>query len=188
MQNLKSVDYLITAKHYSPDGSARGYIKAQQIKIHRDRGVAITIRDLDKEPQGVPVYARIWNGQWIADCECRGASFVDPNEPVFFCFGCGNRANDNQPRPVIFPSAEERQEIERLILLRPVNDMAGLTDMERAGLAVPLLTKRITLPDGTQAELPLVRSWEHGQTVDDLHAEQDESIQAWQEAQSNVIQ
>lgn len=175
--NFTSVNRIITAKDYG--GSARGYIRAQQIKIHRDRGVAITIRDLEKEPLGVPVYARIWQGQWIADCECRGASFIDPEEPLFFCFGCGNRSNNGQPRPVIFPPTDERLEIERLVLQRPVNDLSGLTDMERAGLAQPILYKQVAQPDGGVAALPLTRSWEPGETIEELHAQQDEPLRAW---------
>jgi hypothetical protein len=169
--NLKSVDYIITAKHYG--GSARGYLQKMQQKIHRERGVAVTIRNLDKEPTGVPVQARIWQGQWIADCECTSASFVDPDQPLFFCFGCGNRNNNSQPRPVIFPP--DRLEIERLILERPVEDMAGLTDNERAGMARAVLNVETAAGEIK----PLTRSWEPGQTPDDLHAEQDEVIRNW---------
>lgn len=178
--NITSLDYIITAKHYG--GSAREYIRNQQIKIHRDRGIAVTINQLDQDATGAPVRARIWNGQWIADCECRGASFVDPDEPIFFCFSCGNRSNGSQPRPVIFPPEAERLEIERLILERPVNDLSGLTDMERAGMAQPLLYKQIVDADGNVGAAPLTRSWEPGETIDDLHAQQDEPIRAWLEA------
>lgn len=170
--NIKNVDRIITAKDYG--GSARGYIKKMQQQTHR-RGVAVTIRNLDAEPTGVPVVARIWQGQWIADCECKSASFVDPDEPLFFCFGCGNRTNASKPRPVQFPPEAERLEIERLLLERPVDDLAGLTDNERAGMARPVLY----VEDAQGRALPLVRSWEPGQTPDDLHAEQDTVIKNW---------
>lgn len=175
MTTLRSLDYIITARHYG-NGSARQYIKNQQIKIRRDRGIAVQIIDLEKEPTGDPVRARIWQGQWIADCECNSASFVDPDEPIFFCFGCGNRLNGNKPRPVLFPPLAERLEIERLILERPVDDRAGLTDMERAGMAKPLLF----IQTGENA-LPLTRSWEPGQSIDDLLREQEEPIRKWRE-------
>lgn len=197
MVNIRSVDYIITAKHYG--GSARGYIKKQQQAIHRQRGIAITIKDLEKDPTGVPVSARIWQGQWIADCECNGASFVDPEEPVFFCFSCANRANGGKPRPVIFPPHEERLEIERLLLERPVDDLAGLTDLERAGMARPVIFVEVAISDQRSAVsppaadarsetrvLPLVRSWAPGETVEDLHRQQDEPIQKWKREQHGV--
>lgn len=197
--NIKSVDYIVTAKHYG-NGSARGYIRRQQQLLHK-KGIPVTIKDFDKEPTGTPVTARIWQGQWIADCECNGACFVDPDEPVFFCFTCGNRANGQKPRPVTFPPTLERLEIERLLLERPVNDIAGLTDLERAGMAKPLLFVEIEVeepPTGdevlraiaqgkipkpriTTRTLPLTRSWEPGETVDDLRKQQETPIKKWKD-------
>ncbi len=179
--SVKSIDYIITARHYG--GSAKEYIRQQQTKIHRERGIAIPIKDLDLEPTGAPVNARIWQGQWIADCECRSASFVDPEEPIFFCFGCGNRSNGQKPRPVIFPPEEERKEIERLILERPVDDVAGLTDLERAGMARPILFKQMETPEGDIIQtLPLTRSWDPTETADDLRAQQDVPLRAWRDS------
>jgi len=193
MVNFKSVDFIVTAKHYG--GSARGYIRKQQQLLHSGRGIAVTIKDLEKDPTGVPVVARIWQGQWIADCECNGASFVDPDEPVFFCFSCGNRANGSKPRPVKFPPEAERLEIERLLLERPVDDLAGLTDLERAGMAKPVLFVEAPLSMDTSTSpqnedhilggerqvrtVPLVRSWESHETVADLRAQQEEAIHKW---------
>ena len=206
MSRIKSLDHIITAKHYG--GSARGYIRKLQKEIHQGRGIAVTIKGLDDKPSGAPVTARIWQGQWIADCECNGACFVDPDEPVFFCFSCGNRANGQKPRPVIFPPEAERLEIERLLLERPVDDMAGLTDNERAGLAKPLLFKQLEytepmvdngtallmiargleIPRRTVSQtLPLTRSWEPGQTIADLKDEQDEPIRKWKESLKHGI-
>jgi hypothetical protein len=184
---IKSVDYIVTAKHYG--GSARGYIRKMQRDILK-RGIAVNIKNLEAEPTGTPVNARIWQGQWIADCECNGACFVDPDEPVFFCFTCGNRANGQKPRPVNFPPDDERKEIERLLLERPVNDMAGLTDLERVGMARPLLfvevkgsDQLLAFSDERQAEptrtLPLTRSWEPGESVADLRKQQEEPIKNW---------
>jgi hypothetical protein len=118
------------------------------------------------------------------NCECNSASFVDPEERIFFCFGCGNRSNGQKPRPVIFP--EEWQEIERLLLERPVNDMAGLTDLERAGMAKAVIfveKEAIHLPHAVMPKhsLPLTRSWEPGESIDDLHAQQDEPIRKWKD-------
>lgn len=181
MSKITSLDRIITAKDYG--GSARAYIRRQQINLHRTRGISVTIKDLDGKPSGLPVKARIWQGQWIADCECNGACFVDPDEPIFFCFSCGNRANGQRPRPVEFPPEAERKEIERLLLERPVNDLAGLTDNERAGLAQPLLW----MDTGTTM-LPLSRSWEPGETPADLRAQQEEPIRKWREGLKHGVQ
>ena len=58
MPNLQSVNYIITAKHYG-DGSARSYIRKMQQDVHRKRGVAVHVRELDAEPTGVPVLSLI---------------------------------------------------------------------------------------------------------------------------------
>lgn len=166
MMKDKSVNRIITAKDY---GGVRAYIAKSQKDLHR-RGVNVQVIGLDADPTGTPVLARIWQGQWIADCECGGAGFVDPDEPKFFCFGCGNRAHGNRVRPVTFPPAEIRMEIERLVLLRPVNDVAGLTDLERAGLAKPLLHA---------GKIALARNWNPGQSIEDLHNIQDQPIEEW---------
>ena len=83
-----------------------------------------------------PVYARIDSGRWIGDCECGGAEYVDPDEPIFFCLSCGNVRFKSCARSVIFP--RDRQEIERLILARPVR-MTGSNPIERAFRAVPVI-------------------------------------------------
>lgn len=62
---------------------------------------------------GAEVVARIDHGRWIADCpDCNGAEYVDPDEPVFFCFGCLNTQYQGQLRPVRFPPPEIRERIE----------------------------------------------------------------------------
>lgn len=172
MKNIKSLDYIVTASHYSTqlgsDGSVHGYHEKICQQIRTRRGINVTIKN-PESVYGDPVRARIWQGQWIADCPtCNGAEFVSPDEPIFFCFGCGNRANDNQLRAVIFPDADERMEIERLILERPVDDMAGLSDLERAGLAKPMIVVAIERDNGEVEYGQLGRSWNPGETADDL--------------------
>lgn len=199
MSKVKPINRIISAKDYG--GGAKAYIrKWQQSKMRQ--GIPVLIRDLDKPAKGPPLQAIIWQGQWIVrtDC-CNSASFVDPDEPIAICFSCANRSNDNKPRPVIFPPEEDRKEIERLLLERPVNDVAGLTDMERAGLAQPLIYVEVdeTIID-TPPELiakyavmenppeiekriikhvyPLVRSWE-GESIEQLRSEQEIHISNW---------
>ena len=181
--NIASVNRIISAKDYG--GGAKNYIRKWQKDKMRE-GIPVLIKDLDQPATGTPLQAVIWQGQWIVrtDC-CNSASFVDPDEPIAICFSCANRANGNKPRPVIFPPEIERLEIERLLLERPVQDMAGLTDMERAGLAQPLIyvdVEEIEMnPDGPRTvtrTLPLVRSWE-GEPVEQLRAQQAVHIQNW---------
>lgn len=206
---VKSVDRIITAKDYG--GSMRGYLKKQQRELLRKRGIAVTIVDLDKPATGKPVYPRIWQSQWIADCDvCNAAMFVDPDEPIFFCFGCVNRLNGGKPRPVIFPSVGERKEIERLLLERPVDDLAGRSDLERVGMQKPLLQVQVEEVDESlvlqdvllkdskekrsDAKMPtrtvmkpLVRSWE-GESVEQLRAEQEEAIKNWNKELTRGVQ
>lgn len=137
-------------------------------KISQAKNVKIEILGLDA-PRGDVVFARIWQGQWIADCPtCNGAQFVDPNEPIFFCFGCCNRKNGNYVMPVAFPPEGVRQEIEELLLARPVDDFAGVTELERAGLARPIVFTSLTKPDGSSQIVGLSRNWIPSETLEDL--------------------
>jgi len=60
----------------------------------------------------LPVRARIDHGRWIADCECKGAEYVDPDEPIFFCLSCLNVNHGGKLRPVVFPPVKVRKKIE----------------------------------------------------------------------------
>ena len=84
----------------------RGFIQATLIRI----GLPPV---KDWQIKGAPILARIEHGRWIADCECRGAEFVDPEWPVFVCCSCGAG-----PRPVAFPG--DRHQIESELMKRPV--------------------------------------------------------------------
>lgn len=65
-----------------------------------------------------PVQARILYGRWLVGCPvCRGANYVDPAEPVYLCSSCGW---PEQLTSVEFP--DERAEIERLLLKRPIQN------------------------------------------------------------------
>ena len=112
---------------------------------------------------GGPILARVDFGRWIADCpECGGAEYVDPQEAIFYCFNCGNRPNSGHARPVVFPPEDERQEIERLLLARGVDDRRGRNRIERALMARPA---------------PLPRSWSPGERAEDLRR-QNEAVRA----------
>ena len=161
---MESLKRIITAKDYSEREGAGGSVRARILKMregyHKGRNIALMINGIDA-PQGGAVKARIWQGQWIADCECGGAEFVEPTEPIFYCFCCGNRANHNYVRPVEFPV--EREAIEAAVLARPVDDVRGLTDLERAGLAKPLV-----IVNAAGSQFPLTRSWNHDEPLSEL--------------------
>lgn len=99
-----------------------------------------------------PVLARIDFGRWIADCGCGGAEYVDPDEKIFYCQNCGNVDYKGAARAVIFP--ENRSEIENTVLERAVDNRIGTDAITK--------TLRVRLLDG------IPRSWDPGETVEDL--------------------
>lgn len=155
---MENVNYIITAKHYAQKEGARTVRERILKRVQKGHLLCLGIN----APRGEAVKAYIDFGQWIAACPCGGHEFVDVDEPVFYCFSCANRRNDGWVRPVEFPDAETKAEIERLVLLRPVNDEQGLTDMDRAYRAKPLITTSKGL---------LSRSWNWDETIDDLKAQ-----------------
>jgi len=162
---MKNVEFIVTAKHYAQrEGAANVRDRIEKMAQRVGRKRRDPMRTQFGKTATIPVQARIELGQWIADCECGGCEFVDPDEPIFFCFSCGNREHANMLRPVLFPNPEVRAEIEALILARPVDDRRGLDDLERAHMAKPLIVSETE--DG--AVIPLTRSWNHGEPIENL--------------------
>lgn len=176
---MDSVQRLITAKDYCAREGAKS-IKDRIMKLHARRQkkskipLPIKIDDLSQRT----VKARIELGQVIADCECGGAEFVDRDEPIFYCFQCFNRKDGGALRPVIFPSDSDWAEISRLVLMRPVDDIRGLDDADRAANAKAIIY--IESADGRH--LPLTRTWMPGETIDNLRAE-NLAVEKWQQVQ-----
>lgn len=178
---MESVNRIITAKDFARRERAASVterIKKMAKDISARGGIQVHINGT--ETRGFAVFAEIDFGRWIARCECGGAEMVDPDEPVFFDFSCANRENNHALRPVIFPEPEERAEIERLVLERPVDDRRGLDDLERAYLAKPILFAQKKVGKGAAGTItvPLSRSWAPGESVDDLR-EQNKAVDAW---------
>lgn len=173
-----TVNRIITAKDYCARDRV-STVKERIAKLARDmfrkKGIALKIQ-FDKLASR-PVHARIELGQWCANCDCGGTEFVDPDERIFFCFSCGNNKDSGALRPVIFPEREERLEIERLVLMRPVEERRGLDDMERAHMAIPVIF--FDTPDGYS--LPLTRTWNPGESIENLMGE-NEAIEKWRQA------
>ncbi len=178
-----TLNRIITAEDYCTRdkvGSVRERILKIRDSIGKNRNIVVPV-NVDNLSQR-PVYGRIELGQWVANCECGGVEYVTPNDPIFFCFSCGNAVDAGDLRPVIFPSDEERIKIEDLILQRPVYENRGLDDMEKAyGAQAQIL---IEVEGGRY--VPLTRSWNPDESIDDLKREQDEPIRLWQEKQRNA--
>lgn len=69
------------------------------------------------------VHARVYEGKWLVDCPdlaCRSAQVACATDPRFLCNGCLNARHPGCWLTVRWPGRVERQEIERLLLLRPV--------------------------------------------------------------------
>jgi hypothetical protein len=164
-EKIESVNRIISAKDY---GGVIEYFESARKSIIKNRGIAIEINYDNISSNSVK--ARVWQGQWIADCECGGASFVEAENPIFFCFSCGNRANNGWVRHVDFP--KDRLTIENLLLDRPVDDTAGLTDKERVGLSKPVIF--------IEGKGGLSRNWNPDEDVLEL-AEQNKTIKLWKD-------
>jgi hypothetical protein len=100
------------------------------------------------------VHAKIDFGRWLADCPiCSRSNYVDPADPVFYCFGCGNQGSGNFV-PVVFP--EDINKITALVLARPmIFDETDENPISRAINARPFFPG-------------LVRNWDVEQSIDDL--------------------
>ncbi len=173
---METVNRLITAKDYAiREGVAtvRERIMKRHLKWQRKSKVPLPIK-LDVISSR-PVYARIELGQVIADCECGCAEFVDIEEPIFYCFECFNRRDGGAVRPVQFPDADTWAEITRLVLLRPVNDVRGLDDADRAANAQAV----IYFEQADGRHLPLTRTWNPGELIENLLKE-NEVIEKWE--------
>lgn len=78
---------------------------------------------VDREASTV---ARVEGGKWIADCPfCPSAQVVSPLDPRFLCAGsdgCANGKVGGAFAKVVFPRANTREAIERVLLERPVRE------------------------------------------------------------------
>ena len=94
--------------------------------------------DTEIEPETTIAY--INEGRWFANCptNCGGAMVVTVADPLFFCTDCGQGWFT-----IEFPEVRERNEIERLLMLRPL----------------------------TRGGIPESRNWFSHETIDDLEEE-----------------
>ena len=150
------MDRIITALDYAKINNCKtvkGYLEKTCQKMGKRLDTPI-----NGKPTGKPVYAELNFGRWIARCQnCKGAEDVEPNEPIFYCFSCGNYVNSGKPRRVIFP--KDREEIEKEIMKRPIKSRGGANYLERQVNAIP----KVRTEEGL-----LSRSWMPGETLDEI--------------------
>ena len=158
---INATDYLFREKHKTIKDRIKS-LCAGMVK----RGLLDT-PFVDCEPVGKPVFAKVNFGQWLVECECGGAETVHWDEAIFYCFSCGNFENHGKPREVIFPSEKERDDIERILLERPIRIKGGTNVIERTVLAIPAVKDKYG---------PLSRSWDPGESADDLRRENNQSL------------
>lgn len=173
---MNSVNRIITAQDYCKREGVSSIRERIRKRLSALRKKNILLICNYENVQGRVVYARIELGQWCANCECGGVEFVDPNDPIFFCLSCGNRVDAGNLRPVLFPDPGMQAEIERLVLERPVDDLRGLDDADRAAFAKAVIY--IETEDGSH--LPLTRSWDPHESVEDLMRE-NAPVQRWKQ-------
>ena len=123
-------EHILTAMDYARREKCRSVAERIE-KLARRNG----FKAPDGKTSGKAVQARVNRGRWIADCECGGAEAVSREEPVFFCFSCGNEANKGKLRGVLFP--EDANEVEKALLERKLKLGPGRDEIVKAMQAVP---------------------------------------------------
>ena len=132
--------------------------------------------EIGKANENLPdVEAFIDQSRWLARCPfCGGVEGTGPEEKIFYCMTCGMGDNNYMALPVVFPEPDTIAKIQAVLLERPVNYPPAPTRYERVVRQTPVIGIDIN-----GQLLGLGRSWQPGQTIEDLHAEQDTAIVEW---------
>lgn len=148
------INEIISGKHINesmgvPNSTARIQKMYNTLKARGQVDVDIQITVVDEVNW---VAAFIDTGRWGAQCECGGAEYVEPDDPVFWCFSCGNMAFGGALRRVHFP--DDMADIELLLLERPISVHKGMTKIQKVFNSQPLTSAR--------------REWHVGDTIKKL--------------------
>jgi len=107
-----------------------------------------------------PLKAFVVTGRWAATCECGESYYVEPSDPIGYCYGqCGNAVLGGKAREIIFPG--NREEIEAALLERELDGVP--TAISRLGTQSALATNLIKPKDAP-------RNWS-GETVKEMRKE-----------------
>lgn len=130
-------------------------------KTHREMQAYIILLNygvkMPEEYADAPVEMEIDFGRMIAKCECGGVSYVQPDDPYFYCSVCRNEGADGLLRRVVFP--ENLQEICDELLKREV-----------------MVIKSLPPTQAAREAKGLPRCWLPGETVEQLRNERLEYI------------
>jgi hypothetical protein len=143
---------IYTANDISKENGQQSY-KDWTIARAIDNKWIITKRTSDQT-----VTARIDFGRWVADCPCGACAYVEPAEPVYYCWNCQNKDVNGDYKTVIFP--DNKNEIEAEILLREVVESPSLAPTQAAANAKPKIAG-------------LVRSWNPDETIEKLQKQRE---------------
>ena len=114
--------------------------------------------------------ARVDDGRWLVDCpNCNSALVISETLPKFVCAECGSPDSDGRYRKVIYP--ENREEIERLLLLRPAGMGRGFVEGSDISVGGP---RFFSEDDVKHIVADRVFRLMPGQTVEDLKIENEE--------------
>lgn len=107
-----------------------------------------------------PLKAFVSAGRWLATCECGASYYVEPSDPIGYCYGsCGNAILGGSAREIIFPA--NREEIEAVLMEREID--GAKTIIEKFGTQAALMTNLIKPKDAP-------RDWS-GETVVEMRKE-----------------
>lgn len=126
------------------------------VRLPDDPKAELRVR-LDGHNGWATLVAWVDHGRWVAACpSCLNAQMVDPDDPRFFCYECGNADLGGVWARVHFPKPNTRKLIEEILAERPednahwmphetVGDLAD--ENEAHGLAIPKLTAALRALD-----------------------------------------
>jgi hypothetical protein len=107
--------------------------------------------DLSSE---LALQAFVTGGRWAATCECGESYYVEPVDPIGYCYGgCGNANMGGRARAIVFP--DDRLEIEEALLERELEGTQTAFDRlgTQSALKTNLLFPKI-LPRNWDGESP----------------------------------